>query len=160
MKLRKALFSDVDAAAAMYRDVIGVNNSVWDENYPTHENAEDDFRDGRLYIFENDGEIIGACSVEYENELDEFDFWKIRQGSLEISRIVIARKHQGKGLAKVMVKLFIKELAEQGCSSIHLLAAKSNPAAIKTYKSIGFEFVGECFAFGHDYYAAEYITGK
>lgn len=159
MKLRKAEKSEIGIVAAMYKSVIGVNNSVWDENYPSEADAKNDWSNGNLYVLEKDGEIIGACSVESEGEFRELSCWKIDDGTQrEIARIVISTAHQGHGYAKKMVKALIDELAANGCKSVHLLVAKSNPAAVNTYKSLGFDFVGECFAFGHDYYAAEYVV--
>lgn len=158
MTLRQAVKADIDTVSALYRSVIGVNNSVWDENYPTAANAENDLEKNNLFVFEKDGTVIGACSVESDGELKWLDCWKINDGSQrEIARIVIAEEHQGHGYAKIMVKSFTEILAERGCSAVHLLAAKSNPAAVKTYRAIGFETVGECFAYGHEYYAMEYI---
>lgn len=161
MKLRKAKKSEVSIIKDMYRSVIGVNNSVWDEKYPNEVNAESDYNSGNLYVLENAGEIIGACSVESESEFKDLSCWKINDGSQkEISRIVISRDNQGKGFAKIMVKALIETLAESGCRAVHLLVAKSNLAAVKTYRRLEFEFKGECSAFGHDYYAAEYIINK
>ncbi|MBE6861429.1 MAG: GNAT family N-acetyltransferase [Ruminococcus sp.] len=158
MTLRLAVKADIGMVSALYKSVIGVNNSVWDENYPTAADAENDLERDNLFVLEKDGEIIGACSVEADGELKGLDFWKINDGTQrEIARIVIAKEQQGKGYAKIMVRAFIDMLVERGCKSVHLLAAKSNPAAVKTYLALNFETVGECFAFGHDYYAMEYI---
>lgn len=158
MTLRQAVKADICKVSALYKSVIGVNNSVWDENYPTADDARNDLERDNLFVLEKDSEIIGACSVESDGELKGLDFWKINDGTQrEIARIVIAEEHQGFGYAKEMVRSLVDVLAERGCKSVHLLAAKSNPAAVKTYLAIGFEAVGECFAFGHDYYAMEYI---
>lgn len=158
MTLRQAVKADIKTVSALYKSVIGVNNSVWDENYPTAADAENDLERDNLFVLEKDGEIIGACSVESDGELKCLDCWKIDDGSQrEISRIVIAKEKQGRGYAKFMVKALVGVLEGRGCRAVHLLAAKSNPAAVKTYLAVGFETVGECFAFGHDYYAMEYI---
>lgn len=158
MTLRQAVKADIETVSALYKSVIGVNNSVWDENYPTAADAENDLERDNLFVLEKDGRIIGACSVESDGELKGLECWKIDDGSQrEIARIVIAKDKQGCGYAKIMVKALAKVLAERGCRAVHLLAAKSNPAAVKTYLAIDFETVGECFAFGHDYYAMEYI---
>lgn len=159
MRLRKSESSDVDIVCEMCRSVVGVNNCTWNENYPAPENAQYDHETGSLYIFENDaGEIIGSCAVETENEFEGFNSWSINDNTCkELTRVVITLEYQGHGYAKEMVRMLIDELAENGCKSVHLFAAKTNPAAVKTYRSIGFETVGEYSAYGHDFYAQEYI---
>lgn len=159
MKLRKSKKSDIDKVYAMHRAVIGVNNCIWNDNYPALENVECDHETGSLYILENDGkEIIGSCALETENEFEDYNSWKINDDTCEeITRVVIAQEHQGHGYAKEMVRMMIEELAKNGCRSVHLFAVKTNPAATKTYKSLGFEIVGEYSAYGHDFYAEEYI---
>lgn len=82
------------------------------------------FRNGNLYIFENNNEIIGACSVEADSVF----------------------KNQ--------------KLVEKGFNSVHLFVAKSNIPALKTYKSLKFDFSGECSMFGHEYFAMEYIADR
>ena len=49
----------------------------------------------------------------------------------------------------------LEELKKEGVRSVHLLAAKMNPPALKTYLSLGFEILGECFRYGHEYYVCE-----
>ncbi len=158
MTLRRAVRADIDTVSALYKSVIGVNNSVWNDSYPTADDALNDLERGDLFVLERDGELIGACSAESDGELKGLDFWRVNDGTqLEIARIAIAPQYQGRGYAKFMVRAFIDVLAERGCKSVHLLAARENPAAVKTYLALGFETVGQCFAFGHDYYGMEYV---
>ena len=161
MNLRKAKQKDIDIVAGIYRNVIGVNHSLWTEDYPTRENAVCDFRNENLYIFEDNNKIIGACSVETDSIFENNDFWKINDGTqCEITRIVIAPEYQGNGYAKIMLEKLIETLVEKGCKSIHLFVAKSNIPALETYKSLKFDFSGECSMFGHEYFAMEYIADR
>ena len=47
------------------------------------------------------------------------------------------------------------ELKRQGVASVHLMAAKANPPTAKTYRSLGFDCLGECHRYGSDYYIFE-----
>ncbi|MCM1505656.1 MAG: GNAT family N-acetyltransferase [Ruminococcus flavefaciens] len=161
MNLRKAEQKDIDIVTEMYRGVIGINCSLWTEDYPTRENAVQDFRNGNLYIFESNNEIIGACSVETDSVFKNNDFWKINDGTqCEIARIVIAPKYQGNGYAKIMLEKLIETLFEKGCNSVHLFVAKSNIPALETYKNLKFNFLGQCSMFGHEYLAMGYIADR
>lgn len=159
MRLRRSVGTDVEKVFAMHRAVIGLNNCIWSDDYPTIENVETDHETGSLRVFEDsDGTIIGSCALETENEFEDFHGWTLDgEHCEEITRVVIAPEFQGHGYAKQMVKLFMDELAENGCKAVHLFAVKTNPAACKTYRALGFETVGEYSAYGHDFYAMEYI---
>jgi len=73
----------------------------------------------------------------------------------EISRDAITPEHQGRGYARTMVGMLPEELKRQGVASVHLLAAKANPPAVKTYRSLGFDCLGECHRYGSNYYIFE-----
>ncbi|MDE6101934.1 MAG: GNAT family N-acetyltransferase [Ruminococcus sp.] len=159
MNLRKAVQTDIDIIVELYRSVIGLNNSLWTADYPTRQNAVSDFRNGNLYVLENNNIIIGACSVESESVFENTYFWKINDGTqCEISRIVISPEYQGNGYAKIMVGKLIEKLAENGCKSVHLFVVKSNVPAVEAYKRLNFDFSGEYSMFGHEYFAMEYIV--
>ena len=159
MILRKAREYEVAVVAQLYRSGAMTEHSVWDENYPTSEHARNDYLQGNLFVYEDNGNIIGAASVESDHEFDDMEFWEIKgENAVEIARIIIAPYFQGRGLGAEMVVLLIKHLAGNGIKAVHLLSAKSNIPATKTYSRLGFKIVGECLAFGHEYYAMEYIV--
>ncbi|MDE5621013.1 MAG: GNAT family N-acetyltransferase [Ruminococcus sp.] len=161
MNLRKAVQTDINVVADIYKSVIGFNYSLWTEDYPTIQNVMQDFRNGNLYVFEDNNIIIGACSVESESVFENNDFWKINDGTqCEISRIVIAPEYQGNGYARIMVGNLIDILSENGFESVHLFVVKSNIPAVETYRNLGFDFSGECSMFEHEYFAMEYIVNR
>ncbi len=158
MKLLKATSADISAVVKIYDAVRSRGFCVWSEQYPTMEHAMRDEEAGCLYILEHDGEVIGCASVEPIAEDDDLPFWKINDGThREISRIAISPAHQGKRLAQKMVGMLLEKLKNEGISSIHLLAAKANPPAFRTYQALGFDFIGECHRYGADYFVCEKI---
>ena len=158
MELLKATPADIATVANIYDSVRNRGFCVWNENYPTAEHAMRDEKASCLYVLKYDGKIIGCASVEPVSEDDDLPFWKINDGThREISRIAISPEYQGKSLARIMVEKLIYELKKQGISSIHLLAAKSNPPAFRTYQALEFDFIGECHRYGSGYFACEKI---
>ncbi|MBQ7010444.1 MAG: GNAT family N-acetyltransferase [Clostridia bacterium] len=156
MELFLANTDDINTVIKIYSAVKGRGFCVWNDDYPTAAIAAEDQAAGCLYVLKNDGEIIGCASVEPIAEDDDLPFWRINDGShREISRIAVLPAHQGKGYAKKMVSLLTDALKSKGIRSIHLLAAKENPPACKTYSALGFDLIGECFRYGHDYYVFE-----
>ena len=158
MELILARAEDIDAVVKIYDSVRGVGFCVWNENYPTREHAERDRDADCLYVLKQDGETVGCASVEPIAEDDDLPFWRINDGThREISRIAISPAHQGRGYAAKMVGMLIERLASLGVHSVHLLAAKANPPAYRTYRALGFDFIGECYRYGTDYYVCEKI---
>ena len=160
MEFLKATAADLEAVVSIYDAVRNRGFCVWNENYPKMEHAENDFRCGCLYVLKKEGRVIGCASVEPIAEDDDLPFWRINDGShREISRIAIAPSEQGKHLAGKVVGLLLEKLKKDGVSSVHLLAAKGNPPAFHTYRALGFDFIGECYRYGTDYFVCEKILG-
>jgi ribosomal protein S18 acetylase RimI-like enzyme len=161
MEVKPASAADVEAVVNIYDTVRNSQLCVWSEHYPTGEHAARDMEAGCLYVLKHQGEVIGCASVEPVAEDDDLPFWKINDGThREISRIAISPMHQGKRLAQKMVGMLLEELKAKGISSIHLLAAKKNPPAFRTYQALGFDFIGECHRYGADYYVCEKILNE
>lgn len=161
MELIKATLEDTKTVAEIYESVKGGEFSVWNENYPTIEDAIRDEAAACLYILREDGETIGCISVEPVSEDDDLPVWKINDGThREVSRVAVHPDHQGKGYAKIMTEMLIGKLKSEGMSSVHLLAAKKNLPAVNTYRSLGFEFIGECFRYGADYFVCEKVLSE
>ncbi len=161
MELLKANFADISAVVNIYNAVKGRGFCVWSESYPTEEHARRDEKAGCLYVLKDGEEVLGCASVEPVAEDDDLPFWRVNDGThCEISRIAILPAHQGKHLAEKMVGMLLCELEKKGISSVHLLAAKANPPAYRTYRALGFDFIGECHRYGSDYFVCEKILLK
>ena len=161
MLLMQADVSELKSVEKLYKSVRGQKGCVWNEEYPTFADIENDFKAGCLYVFARGGEIIGAASVVPENELDDLDCFSVKDGThLEIARVVIARQYQGNGYSENMLAQLFAVLYDKGCRSVHLLVIRDNHAAIKTYRKLDFSFLGECSRYGHDYFICEKLLGK
>ena len=154
--MRKAEKEDIPEIAKLYRSVIGMPGCLWNEYYPSEVEICADIGAESLYLGVMEGELACAVSVVPENELDDESAWQIQGENVrEVARIVVAPKYQGRGLAAEALKVVMEEMQSGGCRAVHLLVAKSNPAAISTYRKLGFRFLGECFRYGHDYFLCE-----
>ncbi len=155
--LRLAQENELDTVLKLYKSVIGDEFCVWDETYPTTFEINNDFETNNLYVLENHGKIIGAVSIVPKNEMDSLPFWKVCDGTQnELGRIVISKQERGHGYAYTMVGMAIDILRERGCNAVHISVAKGNTPALKTYKKLGFEIMGEAFLYNTcDYYLVE-----
>lgn len=155
--LRKAKISEKDTILSLYQSMIGKEGCAWNEFYPSTLEIDNDIKNSSLYVLISNNKIIGSVSVLLENELDNQNCFKFRlkQDFREIARVCISSDNQGKGLAKIMLSELFKKLKNQEIKSIHLSVFKGNPAAIKTYKSLGFKFLKEAKLYGGEYFILE-----
>ncbi len=157
LKLVKAVIEELPKVCAIYESVKGGKYCPWNENYPTQIEAEGDIAAQTLYLLKKGGDIIGCISLEPESADDDLN-WRTCDGNhREIVRVAVLPEHQGKGYAKIMVAMLIDEMKKQNVSSLHLLVAKSNPPAIRTYSDNGFEIIGECYRYDTDFFIAELV---
>lgn len=154
MVFRKAVSAEAETVAQLYRSVLGSEFCVWNEEYPTLEDARHDLQAGNLYVLADGGSIVGALSVVEENELDELPGWSGGKAK-EIARVVIGLPFRGKGLAGRMVREIVALLRESGSRAVHLSVAKQNLPAYQTYCREGFSVVGEAELYGGEYYLME-----
>ena len=145
----------IPCVLSLYEEAKKDEFCVWNEHYPTIEHVTADVMAKGLYLLVRGDDVIGCVSVESVPEDDDLP-WRICDGThREVARLTIAPCHRGHGYASKMMLLLMEELQRQGARSVHLLAAKCNPPAYRTYRSLGFDFFGECYRYGTDYYICE-----
>ena len=157
MEFRNARTQELSQITALYRAAIGTPGCTWSEEYPGALELAQDFQGGNLYVLILNGTLAGGVSVVVPNELDGLAPWKCRENAAEIARVVIAREAAGQGLAVTMLHALFEKLRGEGFGAVHLSVAKCNPAAIRTYRKLGFSFLAEREMYGHTYHLCELI---
>lgn len=153
--LRRAVKSDIDDIAALYHSCIGIAGTTWNEYYPLRRDAERDLAVNGLYVAEVVCTTVGCVSVT-RSELEALAGWRMRgDGVLELSRLAVRPDCRGHGYAADIISAVIRGLKNEGCPAVHLLAARSNRAAGRTYEKLGFELCGECRMYDIDFYMYE-----
>ena len=152
-----AVAEDHDAILSLYMSVKGRGFCIWNDEYPEEEDIDVDIAKGNLLVLTNGAEIVGALSVSDENELDTLNIWNRRDAVAEIARVGILPAWQGNGLAGLLLKRAEAWLAAKGFKTVHLLVERRHLPAIKTYLNAGYEIMGRCSMYGHEYYACEKI---
>jgi len=67
----------------------------------------------------------------------------------------VAEKYQNRGIARELLAGAMEELKKRGCRSAHMLVAKDNVKALRSYQKLTFVKVGEYVLQGHDYWCFE-----
>lgn len=157
MVFRKAQMGEAEHIAVLYKAVIGTPFCTWNESYPGETEIMGDLSAGSLYVLEEDQELIGAISIVPQNEIDDFDCWKVSENTREFARVVLRPDQQRKGLSICLVEGIIQELQKQNAAAIHIAVSKGNIPTRKLYEKIGFDFCGEADMYGHSFFLCEKI---
>ena len=65
------------------------------------------------------------------------------------------QEFQNQGIARELLAGVMEELKNRGYQAVHLLVAKDNVKALRSYDKLNFESVGECELWGHMYWCYE-----
>jgi len=157
LEFRKAKEDEKETILCLYRSVMNTQFCTWTDDYPSMDEINWDLSAGNLFVLTNSEAIVGAVSIVPENELNDLPFWQENTSVGEIARICLSPAFQGKGISAVLLEMIEDELIRRGIHAVHLLVAKKNIPAYRTYLKAGFSVRGECAMFGNDFYACEKV---
>lgn len=141
----------------LYRSLIGQPGCTWCEEYPDEEIVAEDLHSDSLYCARENGSIVGAVSIEWQDEeMERFDCWsKENEPAAYLSRVAVSRSAQGKGLAKELMRRAMAEMKARGVKTVRYLVSPGNEAAMRAYRALAFDFSGEADAFGQHWLCYE-----
>ena len=142
MDFFKAKENDIEIICGLYKEAMGTAGCTWDEHYPSVEHTKGDLERGDLYCLKTDqGEIIGAISIDDDKLVDELKCWS--ENGAELSRLVVKENYQNQGIAGKLLTEAMAVLRERGFAYVHFLVSKSHIKALRAYSKLGFDNVGE-----------------
>ena len=157
MIIEKASAADRAEILVLYRSLIGQPGCTWCEEYPDEEIVGEDLHSDSLYCARENGSIVGAVSIEWQDEeMERFDCWsKENEPAAYLSRVAVSRSAQGKGLAKELMRRAMAEMKARGVKTVRYLVSPGNEAAMRAYRALAFDFSGEADAFGQHWLCYE-----
>ncbi len=157
MIIEKSSAADQAEILVLYRSLIGQPGCTWCEEYPDEEIVAEDLHSDSLYCARENGSIVGAVSIEWQDEeVEHFDCWsKENEPAAYLSRVAVSRSAQGKGLAKELMRRAMAEMKARGMKTARYLVSPGNEAAMRAYRALAFDFSGEADAFGQHWLCYE-----
>ena len=153
MKLELATRNDFDSIIAFYDDVIERTPEIecyarWSKGkHPTVEGIKAYIDEGSMYLYKEEGNIVGAMAVTmYQGEDYHAIEWTKPVADNEaavIHILAVSPDRQGKGIGTEMIREAIRLAQRNGMKTIRLDALASNTPAHKLYERIGFEYRGK-----------------
>lgn len=146
---RNAKVTDLDHIVTIYQaaiDEMNKNNIFqWDEIYPNREVLEDDIIKQQLYIGILKDTICSAFVLNQEEDEEYVNgAWEYKMSSFYvIHRLCVNPIFQNQGIGTKTMRYIEKILREQAVETIRLDSFSLNPYAVKMYRSLGYNIVGE-----------------
>lgn len=131
------------AAATQHMDELGIPQ--WDERYPTRDDIANDLTRGELYVGLLDGAI--ACSFTLSPRCDpEYADASWQYPTLSYSvihRLCVHPDFQNRRIAAHAIRFMEDTLRRIGVQAVRLDAFSRNPYALRLYKRLGYQKIGE-----------------
>lgn len=157
MNFERVKREEADTVLKLYRSLLGTPYCVWTEEYPSEKEVEFDLSRDALFCMRDDaGNIAGVISIDDDPNVECLICWsETMVPSAEVSRVGVCQEFQNQGIAGKLLKGVMEELKNRGYQAVHLLVAKDNVKALRSYDKLNFENVGECELWGHMYWCYE-----
>lgn len=115
------------------------NIQIWDEIYPC-EYFKEDIENKRLYILEENNEIVSAFALCDSNAGADYVEWKYKNKKiLYLDRLGINIKYARQGFGSIMLAKAMKAAKEKEAQCLRLFVVNSNLPAINLYLKNGFQ---------------------
>ena len=153
MRLELATQNDLDAIIAFYDDVTARTPDMavyarWSKGkHPTEEGMKAYINEGSMYLYRDNGKIVGAMAVTmYQGEDYHTVKWtqQVPDNKVAVIHILaVSPDAQGKGVGSEMIREAIRLAQDNGMKAVRLDALASNTPAHKLYERLGFEYRGK-----------------
>lgn len=153
MKITQAKITDYDYILAFYDDVIAHTPNMplyarWKKNqHPTPQGIKAYIEEGSMYIYCENGKIIGAMAITmYQGDDYHAIEWTQQLDDNEVAVIhilAVSPDFQGKGIGTMMIRESLELAKQNGKKSVRLDALASNTPAHKIYEALGFQYRGK-----------------
>lgn len=147
--IRKAVITDIDSIEEGYHEHFlyerehGAYTVFQEGVYPTRKDAEAAFDKGALYVYEENGTVLGSIILD-ERQPEEYRkiAWPIQAAGEKVSVIhllMVRPGAAGKGIGSALVRFASEAAKQQGCTAIRLDTGSQNIPAVSLYKKMGFQ---------------------
>lgn len=149
IKIRKAVMEELEEIVDIYKSVIVKMNRdgihQWDETYPNRDVLREDILKDDMLIGEVNGEIASILVVnkEYDTDYNKVNWISKSSDFIIIHRLCVNPVFQGLGIGKKVMNMIEEKAIKNHIQSIRLDTFELNTYALRMYKDLGYEKVGE-----------------
>ncbi len=113
--------------------------------YPTKADAKQAINAGTMFVYEENGNIVGSIIVDQIQPMEYADIpWKgnfSKEEVMVIHLLMVRPSMSGKGIASSLIRYAVELARNDQCKSLRLDTGSQNIPAVSLYKKSGFEIV-------------------
>lgn len=88
----------------------------------------------QLMVADRAGTVVGVLQLSFLPHLTYEGGWRA-----QIEGVRVAKEHRSEGVGRTLVEAAVERARERGCHLVQLTTDRRRPAALKFYRSLGFE---------------------
>ena len=147
--LRKAVTEDLDSIVDMMKQVIplmqAAGNPQWSREYPARADFQKDIQAETLYVWEQEGRILGVVCVNFEEpEGYKTVAWSREQKATIVHRMAVAPEGRGRGIGTAMFLLAERIASENGTGYLRTDTYGTNQEMNGLMEKMGYRLMGQC----------------
>lgn len=149
MGIRKGKNSDIDDIMSIKNAVVILmkesGNNQWSESYPARDTLLNDIENENLYIYEEDGKVLGFIVADNHHayEYDDIPWELARLDSIAFHRAAVDPRAQGKGIASKLFDEVEAHFKNEGYLGVHTDTNLNNLPMQSLFEKRGYEYRGK-----------------
>lgn len=147
--IRQAVMADLDSIEEGYREHFSHEKehgayTVFRENvYPTRRDAEKAVQNQTLYVYEENGSVLGSIILDGQQP-EEYKkiAWPSQAPSESVNVIhllMVRPSAAGKGVGSALINHALETAKQRSCTAVRLDTGEQNIPAASLYKKLGFQ---------------------
>lgn len=142
MDFRLAVMQDLPQIKSVYKNIIKKMNNeqiqIWDDIYPC-EFFDEDIRNNRLYVLQNNDDIVSAFTLCDTNSGEKAVEWQDNLcKALYLDRLGVNVNYSRMGIGSLMLERAKETAKKSGAEYLRLFVVDINEPAIRLYIKNGF----------------------
>lgn len=149
--IRQAVFSDLKAIETTYHEHFEQEKrfgayTVFQEGiYPTKKDAENALQRNALYVYEDEGAVLGSMILD-GRQPDEYQaiHWPAQATAdrVKVIHLLLVRPRAGgKGVGSALVRYAVRTAQNDSCLAVRLDTGEQNTPAVSLYTKLGFQLI-------------------
>ena len=156
LTLALATEEDREAIWAVWHACALHPDTCWEEAYPTPALLAEDLTKGWLYVFLQDGHVVGSVSLPPADIIEKQGYpFEPCGPAVMLTRICVAPALWRHGLGGALLRLAEAQAARLGAGGLHILCDVRNTAGLALFASAGYQEVCRATLWGDHFSVRE-----
>lgn len=156
-RFQEATEKDAAQIWELYQKSREIPGCTWNEYYPTMDRISGDMERHALFVLKNgQEELVGCISIDDDPMVQELTCWSDALAPrAELARLAVVKQYQNQGIAVTLIQNAMQAAKGRGYKSVCYLVSKHHERALRSYKKLHFEHMGETDLFDQEWWCYE-----